>query len=168
MWLVVACGASSKGTPVTVAEIDTSPSALAPTRPRAASTSRAEIRDRPKQRAASLLVEGTHFVGTYVCRQGETNADLEIERVKASDTERYEIDLIFHFMQEVTKVGGAIRMHGTFDSETYELRLNPGEWIERPATYVGVSVHANVSHDGRVIDGKMVHEGCGSIHVVRR
>jgi hypothetical protein len=59
-------------------------------------------------------------------------------------------------------------MHGTFDTETYELSLEPGEWIDQPPTYVGVAVRANVSHNGRAIDGKMVKESCGEIHVVRR
>jgi hypothetical protein len=168
MIFVAACGASSKLQPSAVTEVDTSPAAVASNKGRAASSSRAEIRDRPRERSSSVIIEGTHYLGTYVCRQGETDADLEIERVTPGENQVFNVDLVFHFMQELTKVGGAIRMHGTFDTETFELRLEPGEWIERPPTYIGVAVSAIVSHDGRIIDGKMVNEGCGNIRVTRR
>ncbi|MFO0659501.1 MAG: hypothetical protein U0165_06695 [Polyangiaceae bacterium] len=129
-----------------------------------------EIRERPKPKAElgrALIREGSHYIGTYVCSQGETDADLEIERV-SDDGDQIVVDLIFHFKHDAKSIVGAIRMHGAYDRSTNEIRLSPTEWVQQPPGYIGVAVVATLSANGGIIDGRMDHPSCGSIRVVRR
>lgn len=114
-----------------------------------------------------LLRQGDRFVGQYQCSQGVTEAVLEVERVerRALGDHVVDVTIAFHFNHEPTQKSGAERVVGTFDPDTRQIHVTPLEWIEQPEGYSMTGFTAEISSNGRVIDGKIDSPNCGFLRV---
>jgi len=105
---------------------------------------------------------GTTWIGTYDCAQGATDLSLEIARVNAS-----RIEAVFDFAHEPSGASGKFSMHGTYEPASRVIRLQAGDWLERPASYVTVDLTGHVSADGRSVTGQVIGPGCGRFSLNR-
>jgi hypothetical protein len=96
---------------------------------------------------------GQLWSGRYSCAQGETELTVRIEKVDGP-----EVDAIFEFFHGPTGVEGSYRIHGRWSSPKHTIRLDPGEWIDRPSGYVTVAMVGTVE-DGR-FSGTIDNETC--------
>ena len=104
--------------------------------------------------------------GQYTCTQGLTSLRLTLER----DGENVEATFEFGPLDSNPTVpSGAFRMTGVAkrDDAGLEFVLKPAGWIERPANYVMVALHASPTADGRMLRGRIDHSGCGALEVTR-
>ena len=106
--------------------------------------------------------------GTYVCSQGETAMYLDLT-AQPDGT----LSAIFEFSPTpdnpgtatgVYKLAGKIR---AFREGTFQIELDPVEWIQAPDGYIMVPLAATSSRKWLRLVGRMKHPNCGRLDVRR-
>ena len=110
--------------------------------------------------ASQPFKTGTRWVGAYECRQGVT--DLELTVV---DAQQSNVKAIFHFRHDPSRVEGSFYMYGLYNAKTRELKLYPGDWINRPPGYITVGMRGRVFSDPLRFEGVITTEGCKDFSV---
>jgi hypothetical protein len=109
-----------------------------------------------------LFAAGQVWKGHYVCRQGQTELELQVTEV---DDEQ--VSAVFRFTVSA-EISGSFRIHGEYQPSTRRISFRPGEWISQPAGYVGVSLTGHIDQTGSVITGEIDGPSCGAFEVRRR
>lgn len=99
--------------------------------------------------------------GTYVCTQGKTAVTILLHHDGEHITGTFE----FGPLAENPHVPhGRYEISGTQVGTTLEIQ--PGAWIEHPASYVTVGFAGEMDRDHRLFHGKIAFDGCGAIDLV--
>jgi hypothetical protein len=114
--------------------------------------------------------------GTYLCNQGWTGVDLEIE----ADTERESVQgpaepgrylrATFSFYQLARNPGvpsGRFTMRGSFSHQDGRLQLQQERWLERPPHYVMVDLSGALDPETGVVTGRIDGYNCGEFELRR-
>lgn len=100
--------------------------------------------------------------GKYTCPQGETDLDL---KVLESDPEH--VLAVFEFSHSPSGAKGSFYLHGKYDSDSRELKLTSGKWINRPFHYLPVDMDGKLSEDLKRYEGVIPNFGCGAFSVTK-
>jgi len=109
--------------------------------------------------------------GSYVCSQGPTKLRLTINSTGAADGS--DVTALFEFSALPSNPAvrsGSFNMTGTIQGNGL-LDLIPGQWVQQPSGYVGVSLASTVSRSPQgtvtVINGTVRGSGCTNFSVSR-
>ena len=110
----------------------------------------------------------TKWLGTYTCSQGLTRVTLTLDAKRDGS-----LAAIFEFgptRDNPSIPKGSYRLRGTIRAGregTFEIALDPDEWIAAPDGYIMVSMSATSSRRWQRLVGKIDHPSCGAIDVRR-
>ena len=110
----------------------------------------------------------SEWLGTYSCTQGESAVALTLDAQRTG-----KLRATFEFGPTVENPHvpvGAYRLEGTIKpgpEGTFDVALEPVEWISEPDGYIMVPVRARSSRRWSRLVGRMVHGSCGVIDVRR-
>jgi hypothetical protein len=113
----------------------------------------------------SLAVTG-QWTGKYICGQGITRLDLEIEQGQGN-----KVTATFRFgpLPENPEVPhGAYTMTGTYDPILRHVELEGVKWIEYPQNYIMVGLDGRMDSDGGRIKGTVPTLGNCTVFEVKR
>jgi hypothetical protein len=108
------------------------------------------------------------WAGTYECTQGTTAVVLTLEAKRDGS-----LAAIFEFgptPENPTVPTGSYQLRGTIRAGkegTFEIALDPYEWIDAPDGYIMVSMSAHSSRKWQRLVGSIQHPSCGGIDVRR-
>ncbi|MDQ3335800.1 MAG: hypothetical protein M4D80_11580 [Myxococcota bacterium] len=108
------------------------------------------------------------WTGVYRCSQGLTAMYLELTAKPDGN-----VTAIFEFSataETPTTATGAYRLAGTIRAGregTFEIKLDPLEWIMAPDGYIMVSLAATSSRKWQRLVGTIKHPACGELDVRR-
>jgi hypothetical protein len=103
--------------------------------------------------------------GRYQCQGEVVGMALEVEPLRGDRvTARFDF---FAAAGAPSFPSGSFRVDGTFELDGRRLRLNAGDWIERPWGFQRHDLMGVVQDDGRTIEGRVLTTGCSEFKVQR-
>jgi uncharacterized caspase-like protein len=103
--------------------------------------------------------------GRYQCQGEVVGMALEIEPLQGERvTARFDF---FAAAGAPSFPSGSFRADGTFELDGRRLRLQAGDWIERPWGFQRHDLMGVVQDDGRTIEGRVLTTGCSEFQVQR-
>lgn len=107
--------------------------------------------------------------GRYICVQGETGLDLTItdidEGYLSGDLEIKATFTFYNLPGRNNSKEGSFSMLGHLNPHSFNLKLEPNSWIERPSGYKMVSIDALVNIHEEEIRGSIESGGCSAMRV---
>jgi hypothetical protein len=110
----------------------------------------------------------TRWLGTYMCSQGLTQVTLTLDAKRDGS-----LAAVFEFgptRDNPTIPTGSYRLRGIIREGregTFEIVLDPDQWIAEPPGYIMVSMSATSSRRWQRLVGRINHPSCGEIDVRR-
>jgi hypothetical protein len=105
---------------------------------------------------------GQAWIGQYLCAQGLTRLELQIERV-----EGLHIDAVFDFEHKPTGTAGSYHVRGDYDPDARRLKLEAGDWVVHPPGYVTVDLDGRVDASGDGYSGTVIGPSCSTFQLRR-
>ena len=110
----------------------------------------------------------SRWEGTYRCSQGETAVMLTLDANKDGS-----LEAVFEFgptPENPTVPTGSYKLRGIVRAGkegSFDIALDPFEWLDQPDGYIMVSMSATSSRKWQRLVGRIDHPSCGEITVRR-